>query len=310
VGKQFDPALYTRTLQGAAADQPDFYMTIGDDFSLDALKEVDAETVRAFYLNQRQWLGLVGAPVFLVNGNHEQAALGNLDGSPDNVAVWAQTARNTYYPQPAPDAFYSGDSEPVEQIGLLHDYYAFTWGDALFVLFDPYWHSPQPVDNQFGAERGQKQDRDLWQITLGEIQYQWFRHTLETSGARYKFVFAHHVNGTGRGGVETAPTASTRSAPAGASPSTNSSWSTTSARSSTGRPRVCETRPGRNRVPGSPPAEHDRRPLHGHGQRLRLHARRGAGQRRSPPRERRARAGHGSLRPGRAARRCAVRSAE
>jgi hypothetical protein len=154
VKKQFDANLYTRTLQSAAADQPDFYMTIGDDFSVDALKDVNSQTVTAQYINQRQWLGLVGAPVFLVNGNHEQAAMANLNATPDNVAVWAQNARNAYYPQPAPDSFYTGDAEPVEFIGQLRDYYAFTWGDALFVVIDPYWHSSQTVDNQFGAGWG------------------------------------------------------------------------------------------------------------------------------------------------------------
>jgi hypothetical protein len=204
VGKQFDAALYTRTLQSAAADQPDFYMTIGDDFSVDTLKTVNAETVAAQYINQRQWLGLVGAPVFLVNGNHEQASLANLNGTADNVAVWAQTARNAYYPQPAPDSFYTGDVAPVEFIGQLRDYYAFTWGDALFVVIDPYWHSLQTVDNQFGADRDQKKNRDLWNVTLGDAQYQWFKSTLETSAAKYKFVFTHHVLGTGRGGIELA----------------------------------------------------------------------------------------------------------
>ncbi len=202
--KQFDPALYTRTLLSAAADQPDFYMTIGDDFSVDALKTVNAETVRSQYINQRKWLELVGAPVFLVNGNHEQAAQANLNGTADNVAVWAQTARNAYYPQPAPDTFYTGDAEPVTFIGQLRDYYAFTWGDALFVVIDPYWHSAQTVDNQFGGSREDKKNRDLWNVTLGDAQYQWFRHTLETSTSPYTFVFAHHVNGTGRGGIELA----------------------------------------------------------------------------------------------------------
>jgi hypothetical protein len=206
VGKQFDANLYTKTLLSAAADQPDFYMTIGDDFSVDALKTVNAQTVTEQYINQRQWLGLVGAPVFLVNGNHEQAALANLNGTPDNVAVWAQTARNAYYPQPTPDSFYTGDTEPVEFIGQLRDYYAFTWGDALFVVIDPYWHSPETVDNQFGAGQGQKQKRDLWNVTLGDAQYQWFRQTLETSSVKYKFVFNHHVLGTGRGGIELANT--------------------------------------------------------------------------------------------------------
>jgi hypothetical protein len=160
--------------------------------------------VTQLYINQRQWLGLVDSPVFLVNGNHEQASLANYDGTPNNVAVWAQTSRNTYYPQPAPDDFYTGNPEPVEHIGPLRDYYAFTWGDALFVVIDPYWHSPQTVDNQFGADRDQKKDRDLWNVTLGDAQYAWFQQTLETSNAKFTFVFTHHVLGTGRGGIENA----------------------------------------------------------------------------------------------------------
>jgi hypothetical protein len=204
VGKEFDATLYTRTLQSAAADQPDFYMTIGDDFSVDQLKTVNAETVKELYIHQRQWLGLVGAPVFLVNGNHEQASLANLNNSPDNVAVWAQTARNTYFPEPAPDPFYSGDTETVNFIGQLRDYYAFTWGDALFIVIDPYWHSQTTVDNSFGGGHEDKKNRDLWNVTLGDTQYQWFKQTLETSTAKYKFVFTHHILGTGRGGIELA----------------------------------------------------------------------------------------------------------
>ena len=45
-------------------------------------------------------------------------------------------------------------------------------------------------------------DRDWWAITLGDAQYHWFKRTLEQSKAKYKFVFAHHVLGTGRGGIE------------------------------------------------------------------------------------------------------------
>lgn len=201
---QFDPDLYAKTLLSTASDAPDFYMTIGDDFSVDTLKTVNADAVRELYIKQRQWLGLANAPVFLVNGNHEQASLANLDGTPNNVAVWAQTSRNAFFPQPAPDQFYTGNAEAVANIGLLRDYYAFTWGDALFVVIDPYWYSQQTVDNAFGDDRAGKKDRDLWNVTLGEAQYQWFKHTLETSAAKYKFVFTHHVLGTGRGGIEQA----------------------------------------------------------------------------------------------------------
>jgi hypothetical protein len=201
--KEHDPELYARTLLNAASGHPDFYLTIGDDFSVDTLRTINAGTVTQRYILQRPFLGLVAhsSPLFLVNGNHEQAAACNLDGTPNNVAVWAQNARNLYYPQPAPDGFYTGDTDPVEFIGLLRDYYAWTWGDALFVVIDPYWHCPTPVDNVFGG--GDKR-KDMWAVTLGDAQYQWFKQTLEKSKAKYKFVFAHHVLGTGRGGIENA----------------------------------------------------------------------------------------------------------
>jgi hypothetical protein len=203
IGKQHDPALYEQTLLAAAKDRPDFYICIGDDFSVDTLQTVNPETVRNVYLRQLPYLGLVAhsSALFLVNGNHEQAARANLDGTSNNVAVWAQNSRNSLFPQPAPDGFYSGDQEDVPYIGLLRDYYAWTWGDALFVVLDPYWHSAVAVDNQFGG--GDKR-RDLWEIGLGDEQYRWMKKTLEESDAKFKFVFAHHVNGTGRGGAKVA----------------------------------------------------------------------------------------------------------
>lgn len=213
--QQFDAALYAQTLRVVAADRPDFYLLMGDDFSVDTLQQVNALTVAQRYGLQRPYLALVGqtASLFLVNGNHEQASAANHDGSPDNVAVWAQTSRNALYPQPAPDGFYSGNSTPVAHVGLLRNYYAWTWGDALFVVIDPYWHSASAVDNAFekGRDKGDQKLleatrawRDMWDITLGDAQYRWLQQTLEGSRAKYKFVFAHHVLGTGRGGVEQA----------------------------------------------------------------------------------------------------------
>jgi hypothetical protein len=202
---QFDAALYTRTLSTAAADRPDFHIASGDDFSVDTLDPatITSAQVTGRYTLQRPYLGLIGhsAPVFLVNGNHEQAARYLLDGTPNNIAVWAQTARNAYYSEPGPDGFYTGNAEVVPFIGLLRNYYAWTWGDALFVVIDPYWSSPVAVDNVFG---GSSKRLTMWDVTHGDSQYQWLKTTLEQSKARYKFVFAHHVMGTGRGGIELA----------------------------------------------------------------------------------------------------------
>ena len=232
-GRMFDSALYNITMRNVAGEAPDFYFTMGDDFSIEKLisrQELSPLSVNAVYAWQRGFLGVPGrsAALFLVNGNHEQAARCNLDGTPNSPAVLAGNARVRYFPLPAPGAFYTGDVEPVEHVGLLRDYYAWTWGDALFVVIDPYWHSSVTVDNAAGVQKGDKAEgagrgdgrggearrgkggeggkkRDLWGVTLGETQYRWLTKTLTISKARWKFVFSHHVLGTGRGGIECAP---------------------------------------------------------------------------------------------------------
>ena len=226
LGRMYDPDLYVRALTNVAADTPDFHFMMGDDFSIERLIEQNNKSqsaVNAVYASQRSFLGIVGksTPLMLVNGNHEQAAKYLLDGTASNFAVFAGKARTTYFPLPAPGAIYTGNSTPVEYVGLLRDFYAWEWGDALFVVIDPYWHSPLAVDNEAGAKGparneegdparegrrgGGRGQRDLWQITLGDEQYKWLQATLTQSNAKFKFVFSHHVSGTGRGGVEVAP---------------------------------------------------------------------------------------------------------
>lgn len=206
-GRMFMPELYRTTIQNVASSKPDFYFLMGDDFSIDHLiqkNELTKERVEGMYINQRAYLEPLSknTALFLVNGNHEQAARYLLDDTNQNAAVLAANARNKYFSGPVPGAFYTGDSEDVKHIGLLRDYYAFEWGDALFVVIDPYWHSKQAVDNIAGSR--EKNVRNMWDVTLGIEQYNWFKTTLERSKARYKFVFSHHVLGTGRGGAELA----------------------------------------------------------------------------------------------------------
>lgn len=206
-GKMYHPALYGQTVARAAESELDFYVALGDDFSIERLLETDRLTqanVDAVYRCQRNALGVVGAQasLFLVNGNHEQAAGYLLTAAYDTpyaeAPVMAGRARVSFYPLPEPDRFYTGDAREVPGVGRLRDYYAFEWGDALFVTLDPYWHSPVPVDT--GAP-GVDKATDDWLITMGDAQYRRLEATLTASAARHKFVFAHHVDGHGRGGA-------------------------------------------------------------------------------------------------------------
>ena len=206
-GNMFNSQLYIQNMKNVSDKGVDFYFALGDDFSIERLIDnntVNQQSVDAVYNLQRQYLGIAGsnASIFLINGNHEQAARYLLDGTPNNPAVIAANARKKYYPFVIPDGFYTGDSEKVDYIGNLGDYYAFTWGDALFVVIDFYWHSAIAVDNS--AYTNSQTNKNMWDITLGNDQYNWLKTTLEKSTAKYKFVFSHHVLGTGRGGIEEA----------------------------------------------------------------------------------------------------------
>jgi len=177
-----DLALYQRTLENAAADKPVFHVDLGDTFMSE--KHTNRMEAAKQYLAQRTYFGLLGVPVHLVIGNHDGECGRYLDGTTNNLAVWSRAMRTRYFP------------EPLAADG--RGYYAWTCGNALFVVLDPFWFTPQP-----------RRSPDNWYRTLGEEQYLWLKRTLEGSRAPFKFVFVHHLVGgldkQGRGGVEAAP---------------------------------------------------------------------------------------------------------
>jgi predicted phosphodiesterase len=191
------PELYKRTLANALADKPDVHVDLGDTFMPD--KHPSRETAAKQYLAQRFYFGLIGrsAPVYLVLGNHDGEGSRYYEGRADSLAVWPNTLRKLYFPNPVPDRFYTGNETKEPFLGLLQNYYAWQWGDALLVVLDPFWSTPR----QRGVD-------DNWSRTLGPVQYQWLKRTLQQSRAAFKFVFIHHLVGgaskEGRGGVEAA----------------------------------------------------------------------------------------------------------
>jgi hypothetical protein len=191
-------AVYEQTLANQRADNPDFVIDLGDTFMTEKYKPFT--TAEPQYLAQRYFMSQLTdtASLFLVLGNHdgEGAPRGNAG---TEISAWSASTRIKYFPNPIPDDFYTGNTTREQNVGLLQDYYAWTWGDALFIVLDPYWFTP-PTKSR---------TTDLWNPTLGEEQYQWLRSTLEASDARWKFVFIHQLIGgldkDGRGGVEVAP---------------------------------------------------------------------------------------------------------
>ena len=227
-------ALYAVTMHNIEADHPDFHIDNGDTFAMDpsplgtGMTEAEAETA---YLVERPYMGIIGpsTPIYLAIGNHENEEGWNWDDTftaPDkSLAIVGLKARKKYYPNPIPDDFYSANTDtlpaqflaaypglPPEE--LYHeDYFAWTWGDALFVVLDPYHYSMTWPNDDGTGYGGEGQDGEAsgnrWDWTLGIEQYLWLKQTLETSDAKYKFVFSHQVTGGetpyGRGGIDAAP---------------------------------------------------------------------------------------------------------
>lgn len=191
-----DPAIYRKSLANALAAQPDFFIDLGDTFMTD--KRSNYRDALPQYVAQRYYFGLIAhsAPLFLVLGNHDGEMPSR--GGGEEMSVWSNGQRKRYFPNPEPEAFYTGNATPHPRAGLLQDYYAFVWGDALFVMLDPYW---------FGREPG-KAAGDNWGRSLGREQYEWLRRTLAAHATRYTFVFLHNLVGgetrEGRGGAEAA----------------------------------------------------------------------------------------------------------
>ncbi|OIN60693.1 T9SS type A sorting domain-containing protein [Arsenicibacter rosenii] len=187
------PESYRLTLKNILADKPDFLVDLGDDFMTDKLAVKTQPEITARTLLNRSYFNEAchSVPLFLVLGNHEGEAGFMLNNTANSVPVMATNTRKIYYPNPLPNDFYTGNVTTETFVGLRENYYAWEWGNALFVVLDPYWYTQKKGD---------------WGWTLGKTQYDWLAKTLATSKATFKFVFCHQLVGTsdadGRGGTE------------------------------------------------------------------------------------------------------------
>lgn len=173
-----DVRVYQQTLANMLADKPDFMIDLGDTTMVDKFGKFFRRS-ESQYKAQRYYMGRIAhsVPIFMVLGNHD----GERGGDPE-MSEWSLGMRHTYFPNPT-----DGNDK--------HSYFAFEWGNALFIGLDPFWAT---------TERG----ASGWGMTLGEAQYRWLAKTLTNSKATMRFVFIHHlVGGLGRdvrGGAKTA----------------------------------------------------------------------------------------------------------
>ncbi len=190
--------MYQVTLNNQAKDKPDFMMSLGDIFGDDHNPyTITSGALDSLHKDYRPFLGSIchSIPFYVCLGNHEgENDFYYTKTPPNNLSIWGTLWRKYYFPNPSPNDFYTGNTD-VENYGIGNpeNYYAWTWGDAQFIVLDAYRDQCDTAAMPKG-----------WDWSLGEKQYKWLQQTLETSTSKYKFVFCHHVTGLGRGGVTNA----------------------------------------------------------------------------------------------------------
>jgi 3',5'-cyclic AMP phosphodiesterase CpdA len=174
----------------AVAD-PDFIVNMGDTLDFHILGQFngpppDAHWTRLGYLNYRRLLGdtLGRAAHFPVIGNWD----GESGCDPEDGIERSRSQRLLYVPGPHPDTYPEGGS-PNE------DYYAFTWGDALFVVLNVMTYTP--TCHLLGNYPGLPDD---W--TLGPAQMAWLQETLARATSKWRFTFIHHTVGGAAGNAD------------------------------------------------------------------------------------------------------------
>ena len=188
-----DTSAYKLTLQNILAANPDFMLDLGDTFMSEKQTDVNQTVITNRHLLYRPLFGSVchSVPLYLAIGNHEGELGWMLNGTNSSLPVMTSNTRKLYYPNPEPNSFYSGNSKSENFVGLRQNYYSWQWGNALFVVLDPYWNTT---------------NKPGWGWTLGADQYNWFKSVITGSSTKYKFVFCHQlVGGNGndaRGGTE------------------------------------------------------------------------------------------------------------
>lgn len=171
---------FARIVQLIAEVPIDFHVTLGDEAMIHAPRHVikNQRDADAVYLNFREHYAplTLKAPFFYAIGNHEgEGWIHKSFGLCRRLAKLSTGSRRRYVPSPLPGTYHEG-------AGGTGNYFAWSWGDALFVVVEP-----------FTSSTTNPQEPTSW--TLGQEQLTWLEGVLKSSPARWKILFQHHLVG-------------------------------------------------------------------------------------------------------------------
>jgi hypothetical protein len=167
-------------------DNPEFAIALGDNVawsnSRGQVQETKDGAERAYEMYRRHVGPLTAScPHFSLLGNWD----GETGKFPQASVDVVRAVRHRFLPNPDERTYPQGGSAG-------QDYYAFTWGPALFVILNvqSYTRASTPLALPRDADVVRVED---W--TLGVAQISWLERTLKASDHPFKFLCIHHTVG-------------------------------------------------------------------------------------------------------------------
>ncbi len=197
-----------RVVQNATRAKAEFVLDLGDNAAWPGSREFPQQNsagALSAYARYRRQIGplSMNSPHFAILGNWS----GESGKFPEKSIQTVAAVRRTLLPGPNHQTYPQGGSEG-------EDYYAFTWGDALYVMLNIQTYSIPSDPSRFPSLMSDVNRIEEW--TLGEKQMSWFETTLKNATERFRFVCMHHPGGGnagdplntgyGRGGARAANT--------------------------------------------------------------------------------------------------------
>jgi predicted phosphodiesterase len=180
-----------KVVENAAPLKPEFVLDLGDNVAWAGSREFsqkDTSGATNAYARYRRQIAPLSkdAPFFAVIGNWNGESGKFTQESIDMVAA----VRRALMPNPNHLTYPQGGSER-------EDYYAFSWGDALYVMLNIQTYSKPSQPARLPNLMADVNKIEEW--TLGEKQMTWLETTLSKATERFRFVGVHHPAG-GRAG--------------------------------------------------------------------------------------------------------------
>jgi phosphodiesterase/alkaline phosphatase D-like protein len=180
-----------QVVRNASRANAEFVLDLGDNVAWPGSREYGQENPEAAveaYTRYRRQLGplSVNCPHFAVIGNWSGESGKFSAESIDTAAA----VRQAFLPGPNHLTYPQGGSER-------EDYYAFSWGDALYIILNIQTYSKPSQPNELPSLAEDVNRVTEW--TLGKKQMSWFEATLKKASERFRFVCIHHPAGGNAG---------------------------------------------------------------------------------------------------------------